>query len=116
MVETKAFESMFGNEVERRIVVEQDELGTPVLFTNVDDDGFYLSFDFREKETRMFSWKEVVQILIDMEPDMFGSLDDPDEWICAATLEYLGFHIPPWRQRETEDELGDLPPTEYAKS
>jgi len=100
VVETKAFESMFGNEVERRIVVEQDELGTPALFTNVDDDGFYLSFDFREKETRLFSWKEVIQMLIDMEPDMFGNVDDPDEWISAATLEYLGFQIPMWRKEE----------------
>ncbi len=92
--------------MEQRIVVEQDELGTPVLFTNVDDDGFYLSFNFREKETRVFSWKEVVQMLIDMEPDMFGNLDDPDEWIGAATVEYLGFQIPTWRIMEIETRFG----------
>jgi len=55
---------MVGNEMVQSIIVEQDELGTPALFTNVDDDGFYLSFDFPEKETRLFSWKEVVQILL----------------------------------------------------
>ncbi len=88
---------MIGNEVEQSIVVEQDELGTPVLFTNVNDDGFYLSLDFPEKESRLFYWKEVVQMLIDMEPDMFGNLDDPDEWGCAEALEYLGFQIPGWR-------------------
>ncbi|MCP3683091.1 MAG: hypothetical protein GY861_10410 [bacterium] len=91
---------MFGNEVEQSIVVEQDELGTPVLFTNVNDDGFYLSLDYPEKESRLFYWKEVVQMLIDMEPDMLGNLDDPDESICIGALEYLGFQIPPWRMQE----------------
>lgn len=86
--------------MEQRIVVEQDELGTPVLFTNVNNDGFYLSFDFPEKETRVFSWKEVIQMLIDMEPDMFGNLDDPDKSIIINILEYLGIHMPVWRIHE----------------
>ena len=106
---------MVGNEMVQSIIVEQDELGTPALFTNVDDDGFYLSFDFPEKETRLFSWKEVVQMLLDMEPDMFGNLDDPDEWICAATIEYLGLQLPIWRKEEVWSNCSFCRPLNYTK-
>jgi len=91
---------------ELSLVVEWDELGLPALSVNVNNDGFYLILNVQGQESRLFNWTEVVQILIDLEPDMFGELNDPDTWVFASWMEYLGFQIPSWRIREIEAMFG----------
>lgn len=97
---------MLTGDRELSLVIEWDELGLTALSVNVNNDGFYLILNVQGQESRLFNWTEVVQILIDLEPDMFGDLNDPDTWVFASWMEYLGFQIPSWRIREIEAMFG----------
>lgn len=44
-----------------------------------------------------FSWNQLTQVLIDIDPDMFGILDEPLHSIFPQTLAKFGYYVTNWR-------------------
>jgi len=53
--------------------------------------------------SRFFTWKQIAQMLIAMDPDMFGVLSEPLHQVFPQALSRLGYHVPNWRESQTED-------------
>jgi len=71
--------------------------------------GFYLTLQCQDgiafAPSQFFAWKQIAQLLIDADPDMFGRLDEPLHQIFPQTLQKLGYIVPNWEN--TEDKLTD---------
>ena len=57
--------------------------------------GFYLTLQCQDgiafAPSQFFSWKQIAQLLIDADSDMFGRLDEPLHQVFPQTLKQLGF-------------------------
>lgn len=47
--------------------------------------------------SQFFTWKQIVQMLIAMDPDMFGVLNEPLHQVFPRALERLGYRVPNWK-------------------
>ncbi len=47
--------------------------------------------------SQLFNWKQIAQLLIAADPDMFGRLDEPLHQIFPQTLNKLGYGVPSWK-------------------
>jgi len=70
-------------------------------------EGFCLVLDcgdgISEATSRFFTWRQLAQMLIAMDPDMFGVLSEPLHQVFPQALSRLGYHVPNWRESQTED-------------
>jgi len=47
--------------------------------------------------SQLFTWKQIAQLLIAADPDMFGRLDEPLHKVFPKTLNRLGYSVPSWQ-------------------
>jgi tetratricopeptide (TPR) repeat protein len=55
--------------------------------------------------SRLFTWRQIAQMLIAADPDMFGVLDEPLHQVFPRALKRLGYHVPDWRELQAENNL-----------
>ena len=48
--------------------------------------------------SQLFTWRQIAQLLIAADPDMFGVLDEPLHQVFPRTLVSLGYNVPNWRE------------------
>lgn len=62
--------------------------------------GFLLALDcgdgVSKATSQFFSWKQIIQMLIAMDPDMFGVISEPLHRVFPRALSCLGYHVPGW--------------------
>ncbi|MFC2003687.1 hypothetical protein ACFLV4_07100, partial [Chloroflexota bacterium] len=50
----------------------------------------------------LFTWEQIFQIFIAIDPNMFGDLNEPLHQVFPENLELLGYSIPNWRENSEE--------------
>ena len=80
-------------------IIEEDEQDAKLDF-QCSSEGFKLALDCGDGISRavsqLFSWRQVSQMLIAFDPNMFGILREPLHRVFPEALERLGFHVPGW--------------------
>jgi hypothetical protein len=46
----------------------------------------------------LFTWKQIAQLVIAADPDMFGVLDEPLHRMFPESLKRLGYYVPNWQE------------------
>lgn len=66
------------------------------------EDGFYFTLQcydgFSRADSQLFTWRQIAQLLIATDPDMFGVLDEPLHQVFPESLKHLGYYIPNWQE------------------
>ena len=84
---------------------ESDE-ETDVVNTRLDmcvsDEAFFIKLDCGDgistATSRVYTWKQIVQLLIIDNPDIFGDIDEPLHAVYPSALTRLGYHVPGWNE------------------
>ena len=81
----------------------EEEEGKPRASLSIrhSSKGFWLELycgdGISEATSHFFTWRQLAQMLIAMDPDMFGVLDEPLHQVFPQALSRLGYHVPNWR-------------------
>jgi len=104
--------------IEGKVSSLNDHMKLRILLSSISDNGetesslevhcsqkgFYLTLQCQDgiafTPSQFFAWKQIAQLLIDADPDMFGRLDEPLHQIFPQTLSKLGYVVPNWKNRE----------------
>lgn len=74
--------------------------GESALLVRCDEDGFCFILECPDgvssATSQLFTWKQIAQLLIAADPDMFAILDEPLHQVFPQTLESLGYYVPNW--------------------
>lgn len=90
-------------EYDDEISSNEDEEGKPRASLSIrhSSKGFclelYCGDGISEATSRFFTWRQLAQMLIAMDPDMFGVLDEPLHQVFPRALSRLGYHVPNWK-------------------
>ena len=99
--------------------IDEDEVEEINCMENAEEDsganltirrsekGFCLVLDCGDGLSRatsqLFTWRQIAQMLIAADPDMFGVLDEPLHQVFPQALQCLGYHVPGWRELQAEN-------------
>ena len=80
---------------------QNEECGTVMLKVHIVGRGFRLIFQSSDGNTwalgPWFTWKQIAQLLIAADPDLFGALSEPLHQVFTDGLTALGYYVPNWR-------------------
>ena len=88
------------DEDEKDIIISDDEEKDTraKLVVRSSSKGFDLALDCGDgvstANSQFFTWRQIVQMLISVDPDMFGVFDEPLHHVFSEALERLGLHVP----------------------
>lgn len=55
--------------------------------------------------SRLFIWRQVIQMLIAADPNIFGAINEPLHRIFARALSRLGYHVPGYQASQIENNV-----------
>ncbi|MFC1970918.1 hypothetical protein ACFLV0_03160 [Chloroflexota bacterium] len=91
---------------------DEDEDTRARLRVQSSSKGFRLILDcgdgISKATSQFFTWKQIVQMLISADPDMFGVLSEPLHWVFPGALERFGLHVPGWRDLQDGNNLNSF--------
>jgi predicted ATPase len=79
-----------------------NELNKATLSVHCSEQGFNFKLQCSDGKSwansQLFTWQQIVQLLIAVNPDMFGILDEPLHQVYPKTIQSLGYNIPNWNR------------------
>ena len=85
----------------------EDGDGAAALLVHCYEEGFCLGLrcpdGMSAATSQLFTWQQIAQLLIAVNPDIFGIISEPLHQVFPQTLERLGYNVPNW---ETSDNKG----------
>jgi hypothetical protein len=71
--------------------------------------GFRLALDcgdgISKATSQFFTWRQIAQMLIAVDPNIFGILSEPLHQVFPRALTRLGYHVPDWRDHHCGSNL-----------
>jgi hypothetical protein len=98
--------SMLSSSLDVSISSSETENGKATLDVHCSERG--VVFDLRCSDgiswapSPLYTWEQIFQMHIAMDPNMFGDLSEPLHHVFPENLELLGYCIPNWRENSKE--------------
>lgn len=71
------------------------------LKVRCSEEGFYFTLQCSDgislANSQLFTWKQIAQLAIAADPNMFGVLDEPLHQVFPQNLKLFGYYVPNWQ-------------------
>ena len=96
--------SILSSELEITVSGSNDRVGKSALNVRCSKRGFqfelHCSDGFSWAVSPIYTWQQIFQMSIAMDPNMFGDLSEPLHRVFPKNLKMMGYYIPNWNHDE----------------